>query len=296
MVSSGRPIVEIMPESIVKESERPYLLESSYGIPEKEENPIKLPLVFDVKEKAKIYTHSWLVPVIYTYEEERGTIALRDMLPASPKATYTLEAVGGERIKKSVRIGIVYVYMRPFIFKLNEECEGLTAEKLKAGIKLSDIEVRVADISSFLLELWNKYGLWDMESLIKDLRRSFRRHIEETLPSTPIEDILTKQTKLREGIRNSLQEFLKSYGITLTDLDIESNVDEKTYNYYFWHLANEVPTDYTFLLSFLGSIPESIQKSVPRAVEIMIAGLLLRSSPSLAEFLKALLEASKEKT
>ncbi len=218
------------------------------------------------------------------------------MLPASPKATYTLESVGGERIKKSVSVGVVYVYTRPFIFKLNEEMKGLTAERLRAGVRLSEMEVRVSDISSFLLELWNKYGVWDIESFTNDIRRNFRRFLEEILPSTPIESILTKQTKLRDDIRNKLQEFLKGYGITLSNIDIESSVDDNTYNYYFWHLVNDVPADYTFLLSLLGSIPESVQRSVPRAVELMIASLLLKHTPALAEFLKVLLEERTKET
>ncbi len=56
MSYSRRPVVEIMPESMAKGVDKPSLLEPPYGIPEKEDNPVKLPLVFDVKEKAKIHT------------------------------------------------------------------------------------------------------------------------------------------------------------------------------------------------------------------------------------------------
>ncbi len=287
-VQLEKPVVEIYPESMISNRERPNLLELPWGRPEKAESTVKLPLVFDIKEKAQLHTHSWLMPVIYVYDEQSGSITLRDILPASPHAVYTLESIGGERIQKSARAGVVYVYTRPYSLKLNEKAEGLTIEKLKVGVKLSELRVQVSNVSSFLVEVWKRYSLWDLDAMIDDIKRGFRNQVELMLPQTRIEDVLTRQQKVRNTVRDGVQELLKDFGVSLTDIDLDPEVDDKTYYYYFWHIVNEIPSDYTFLLSLLSSIPEGIQKSVPRAVEIMVAGLLLRSSPSLADYFKTL--------
>jgi len=91
-----RNIVRIMPASMAERRERPDLIERAYGVPEKGEETIPLPSMFRVKEKAQLYTHSWLAPVIYSYEREKGAIALREILPVAPSAVYTIESIGGE--------------------------------------------------------------------------------------------------------------------------------------------------------------------------------------------------------
>jgi len=187
----------------------------------------------------------------------------------------------------------VYVYTKPVTLGVREEVSGLTLEKLRVSVELSSIELRVRDVATLLLELWKRHGYWSIDPVVAEIKKAFRRHVQEILPSTTIEEILTKPQRLREAVAEKLKGVVEPYGLEVLDLEVSTNVDEDTYNYYFWHIVNEIPAHYTFLLSMLDSIPESIQKNTPRAVEAMIVSLLLKTSPSVIEYLKAALKSEE---
>jgi len=47
----GRSVVEVMPKSMAERREKPGVIEQAYGVPEKEEQAVPLPPMFQVKER-----------------------------------------------------------------------------------------------------------------------------------------------------------------------------------------------------------------------------------------------------
>jgi len=280
----SKPVVEVYPRSML-ENREPNIIEHAYGVIEKTGERIELPMLFPLKEKAIIHTHNWLASVVYRFDPERGVLSIQDIYPPSPIATYTVETIGGERIRKYAIIGILYIYTKPIIININQKVSGLTRERLRADILLSSIEVQVRDITKFLLELWRRHGIITVKKLIQEIQREFKRNIRYQLPNLSIEDLIIFNPNFEESIKKTLSELLSTYGIEIKDVDIQPIISDNTYNYYFWHILNELPLDYAFLTELLRSLPESLQEKVPYAIEAVVLSIISRNNPKIIEAL-----------
>jgi hypothetical protein len=273
MVQFDRPIVEVYPESMVSGGE-PGLIEQAYGLIEKTGERVKLPAIFPLREKAVIYTYSWLAPVVYRFEPERGVIVVHDVYPPSPSASYIVESVGGERIRKQTIAGVVYVNTRPYSFQIGYEYTGLTQEKLQASLILEEVEVQVSDATKLLLELWRRHGALDASRIAEDVRRLFRRIARQLIAEAGIEDVLKNTAALEERVREEVDRLLGGYGLKLSWLEVTPKVPPNVYEYYFWHIVNELPAEYSFIIHLLNRIPDDVKKNVPLAVEDIVKSIL----------------------
>ncbi len=284
----SRPLTELYPASMV-ENREPQLIEPAYGVAEKTGEKVRIYSPTLVREKAVIHTHEWLAPVLYRYDSETGALVILDILRPSPQASYTLETVGGERIRKHVEVGLIYVLTRPTSVVVNEPCSGIVKEKLRAGLTLSEVRLQVKDVAKLLLELWRRHGTVNTDNMFRELKRLFRRTCQRTLPETSIEDLLTKPDHTENTIAESLRELLASYGIELRELDVKPLVSDESYEYYFWHIVNELPPDYTYLLRLLSRMPTQVYEHAPSTIDLVTASIIGRRNPKIVELLAFIL-------
>ncbi len=277
LLGQGRPIVEVYPASMV-EGGGASLLEQAYGVVEKTGERVKLPAIFPLKEKAVIYTHNWLSPVIYRFEAERGVMIIADVYPPSPAASYVVESIGGERIRKQAMVGVAYVYTRPYTVKAGYEVEGLTREKLRASMVLSSIELRVDDVKKLLLALWRRHGQLDPTRILEEVRRSFRRLARTVIRESSIEELLANPAQLEARAAEELASLLQEYGVAVEAVEVEAKVPRDVYEYYFWHIVNELPVEYTYTLQVLGKIPDDVKRHAPLVVEEIVKSILERAA------------------
>ena len=285
---SARPLVEVYPASMV-ESRRPNLLEPAYGVEEKTGERRRADGIVALKEKATIYTHEWLTPLLYRFDEASGALMVVEMLRPAPYAAYILESVGGERVRKQTSAGIVYVLTKPYYLGIGEAYSGLTREKLRAGLTLSGVRVQVRDPAKLVIELWRRSGSLDPGELVYELKRLFRRSAQKLLPETSVEDLLAKPADLEEKVSEALSPLLEQYGIQLLEVDVKPVVSDEVYDYYFWHMVNELPVDYTYLVKLLSKLPTPVYEHTPPAVSLLVASIVARRDPKLGELILRLL-------
>ncbi len=291
-VLSG-PVITVYPKSMARK-ERPSLIEPAFGISDKNEEPHELPIIFPLKEKAVIYTHEWLTPIIYAFEAGRGVLVIRDVLSPSPYASYTITTVGGERVKKSIEVGIVYINTKPVYIGIKEDYDGLTKERLRVGVELKGLTLKVSDVTGFLANLWRNYGSVNADPLIRDLKKAFRRASQRMLSELSIEDLLTRPVDIEDKYAQELSPILESVKLSLISLDLGTKVSQDVYEYYFWHIVNEVPTNYAFLLKVLNSIPKEVQERIPRAIELLVLGIISKTNPEIANLIPLIVSGAKE--
>lgn len=291
-VLSG-PVITVYPRSMARK-ERPSLIEPAFGISDKNEEPHELPIIFPLKEKAVIYTHEWLAPIIYAFEAGRGVLVIRDVLSPSPYASYTITTVGGERVKKSVEVGVVYINTKPVYIGIKDDYDGLTKERLRVGVELKGLTLKVSDVTGFLANLWRNYGSVNADPLIRDLKKAFRRASQRMLSELSIEDLLTRPVDIEDKYAQELSPILESVKLSLISLDLRTKVSQDVYEYYFWHIVNEVPTNYAFLLKVLNSIPKEIQERIPRAIELLVLGIISKTNPEIANLIPLIISGAKE--
>ncbi len=293
MSQPPRPVVEVYPSSMA-ESRRPELVEHAYGVVEKLGERVRLPPVFPLRERAVVHTHEWLAPIIYRFDEASGAILVQDVLPPAPYAQYVIESVGGERVRKQTTVGVIYVNTRPVHLVVDETYSGLVREKLRAGLILSRVRVQVRDVTKFVLELWRRYGAVSPEGLVHEVRQAFKKVAQRMMPETSIEDLLARPASVEEGVASSLREAVAAYGVELLDAEVKTVVSDEAYEYYFWHVVNEVPVEYAYLLRLVRSIPERVLEHAPSAVSLVVAALLSRAAPGLASLLARAVEEAVE--
>ena len=293
MSEFSSPIITVYPKSMVSGG-KPSLIEPALGVSDKNEEPRELPIIFPLKEKAVVHTYEWLAPIIYTFEAGRGALMIRDVLPPSPRASYTITTVGGERVKKSVEVGIVYVNTRPVHISVGEDYDGLTKERLRVGIELKGLTLKVSDVTGFLGNLWRNYGSVNTEPLIRDLRKAFRRASQKMLSELSIEDLLTRPVDIEDKYAQELSPILESVKLSLISLDLGTKISQDVYEYYFWHLVNEIPTNYAFLLRVLNAIPKDIQERIPRAIELLVLGIISKTNPEIANLIPLIVSSTNK--
>jgi hypothetical protein len=265
------------------EKRKPGLVEHAYGLPEKASERLKLPTIFPLRERALVYTHEWLSPVLFRFDEKTGTMLILDVLPPAAYTSYTIDAVGGVRIKKSVELGIIYVNMRPTYVDVDETYTGLVRERLRASLNLSRLRVRVRDPKRLLLTMWRRHGGLAIDDLVHEVRQAFRKIAEKLTPELGIEDLLTKPSAVQEKVSEAIEAVIGEYGVELVDLELRPVVDNETYEYYFWHIVNDIPPEFVYLSKLLKRLPQTVYDKAPTAVSIIVAAVLARKLPRIVE-------------
>ena len=57
---------------------------------------------------------------------------------------------------------------------------------------------------------------------------------------------------------------------------------------------NEIPTNYAFLLRVLNAIPKDVQERIPRAIELLVLGIISKTNPEIANLIPLIVSSTTE--
>ncbi len=266
-------VVEIVPECAVRRKP-PSLVEQAYGRYEKTTEYVELPPTFLVRSGATIETRNWLAPVIYTFDQTSGALLVREVFNPAPRAVYTLEAIGGERIRKQAEIGIVYVFTKGVRVDLNTTATAYTVERIPVTAKLNWIKLRVASIPDFVRGFWRKYGVLDLALLYEDIKSLFRRLVRRVVPNVDFDKLVCCLEEVESKIRSELSNLVREVGLELEDLELDIEFSSEFYDFYFWHKVNEIPVEFSYMITLLRKLPEDVKKYSPDTVKAIVLALV----------------------
>ncbi|RLG84592.1 MAG: hypothetical protein DRO40_00955 [Thermoprotei archaeon] len=290
-----RPIIEVKPKSLVDNRE-PNLIEQPVGLPEKEQSFTELPPLFNAKEGFRLYTHASLMPVVYTYDRERGIIVVRDIYKPLPFGLYEVNSIGGERIKKTAEIGIIYINTSPYtIFsKVSGIYSGFTKDFYKITLNIEKIKVKISDPTKFVNEMWKRYYRFN-EEVIKDIiNETLLSNLKYMIVSKEFEDIVYRLNEIEELAKELLRKELDELGIDVIKLNLSYSTTDDVIETFYWHRKHEIPVEYEYVLRTLNKIPDSIIDKAPEVPVVIVLSILARKVELLNDVLRNIVTLSSE--
>ncbi len=266
-------VVNVKASSMIKRT-RHELIERAWGLYEKHQDYVELDSIFKLKAGAVIETFDWLAPIIYTYDPATHALIIREVLPAAPRASYHVESIGGEKIKKYVEVGVVYVYTKPLTMIINTEAQAYTSERIPITITLNSIKISVNDVTSFLQSLWRSMGVLSAGAIIDDVIEDFRREVPRIIPNLKLDELLIQPNIVEDKVKSRLLKLLEKYNLNVLNVSTSINIDKEYFDYYFWHIVNEIPIEFSYLKTLLSHIPREIIQSTPETVRVIVEALL----------------------